>query len=288
MTNSIALINKTGSLANSLDAYILQVKQIPILNPQTEQTLAEAFFFKKDLAAAKRLVLSNLRFVVYIAKSYMGYGLALADLIQEGNIGLMKAVKRFDPRMKVRLISFAVHWIKSEIQEFVLRNWRIVKVATTKAKRKVFFNLRKLKRLGWSTQKEVADIAQALDIKPETVRIMENHLNMQDIPLSLEEKKIEETSVNNHLPVAAFSDSRYDPAKLLEASDFTEQGSQALKQALVTLDGRSRDIIIQRWLNTPKATLDKLAKYYQVSIERIRQIEQHAMHLLKEQLIHYT
>lgn len=284
------IVPKLTALTHSLDAYIARIRKIPVLSAQAEQTLTEAFFYQKDLSAAKQLVVSNLRFVVYIAQSYAGYGLAMGDLIQEGNVGLMKAVKRFDPRMKVRLISFAVHWIKAEIQEFILRNWRIVKVATTKAKRKLFFNLRKIrKRLSWSTQQEVEAIARDLGVKATTVREMEGHLSSQDISL---ESHLEDNQDHQHsdsrLPVVAFSDARYDPASLLEASNFAEQGSHGLQQALTSLDDRSRDIINKRWLIESKVTLKKLAKHYQVSMERIRQLEQSAIQQLRRKLEEYA
>ena len=270
--------------ANSTDAYIARLKQIPVLTAQEETALAERYYHDQDLAAAKKLVISNLRFVVHIAQTYMGYGLALADLIQEGNIGLMKAVHRFDPKVGVRLISFAVHWIKAEIQEFILKNWRIVKVATTKAQRKLFFNLRKMKsRLGWFNQKEIEVVAQDLGVKPETVREMESRLAAHDMSIDIgnDENSDSQTNAYPLLNSHHFEDTRYDPARLLEASDSTESSQTNLYQALSQLDSRSQAIIRERWLAQPKATLQELANRYQVSAERIRQLEQKAIKELR-------
>jgi RNA polymerase sigma-32 factor len=269
---------------NSTDAYIAQLKQIPVLTATEETALAERYYYGHDLGAAQKLVIANLRFVVHIAQTYMGYGLALADLIQEGNIGLMKAVKRFDPKVGVRLISFAVHWIKAEIQEFILKNWRIVKIATTKAQRKLFFNLRKMKsRLGWFNQKEIEVVAKDLGVKPETVREMESRLASHDMSLDAgtDENSDSPTTyplLNHH---TQFEDTRYDPARVLEASDLTESSQINLQQALTQLDLRSQAIIRERWLAEPKTTLQELADRYQVSAERIRQLEQKAMKALR-------
>jgi RNA polymerase sigma-32 factor len=263
---------------NSVDAYIARVNRLPVLSKEEEQTLAKRFRHQQDLTAARQLVLSNLRFVVKIAKAYTGYGLALADLIQEGNIGLMKAVKRFDPQQDVRLVSFAVHWIKAEIQEFVLRNWRIVKVATTKAQRKLFFNLRKTKaRLNWFNREEINQVAKDLGVKTEAVKEMETRLSGQDISLDISAN--EETNVM--IPIVSLEDNRYNPAQLMENSNSAEQGAEQLYDALEKLDERSRDIITQRWLNEPKATLQELAARYTVSAERVRQLEQSAMKKLR-------
>lgn len=208
---------------NSTDAYIARLKQIPVLSAEEETALAERYYQHQDLVAAKKLIIANLRFVVHIAQTYMGYGLALADLIQEGNIGLMKAVKRFDPKVGVRLISFAVHWIKAEIQEFILRNWRIVKIATTKAQRKLFFNLRKMKtHLGWFNQKEIEAVARDLGVKPETVREMESRLASNDMSLDISDDSSDSKSSSYPLIDMHFEDNRYDPARLLEASNTTE------------------------------------------------------------------
>ena len=269
--------------SNSTDAYIARLKQIPVLTAQEETELAERYYQHQDLAAAKKLIIANLRFVVHIAQTYTGYGLALADLIQEGNIGLMKAVKRFDPKVGVRLISFAVHWIKAEIQEFILRNWRIVKIATTKAQRKLFFNLRKMKpHLGWFNQKEIEAVAQDLGVKPETVREMESRLASKDMSLDIKKKKNKDNqSTSYSLLDTHFEDTRYDPARLLEASDTTESRQDNLHKALTQLDEREQSIIRERWLAEPKVTLQELATRYQVSAERVRQLEQKAIKSLR-------
>lgn len=269
--------------ATSTDAYLAQLKQIPVLTAQEESELANRYYNNHDLEAAKKLVIANLRFVVHIAQTYMGYGLALADLIQEGNIGLMKAVKRFDPKVGVRLISFAVHWIKAEIQEFILKNWRIVKIATTKAQRKLFFNLRKMKsRLGWFNQKEIEAVAQDLGVKSETVREMEARLASHDMSLDIgTDENTDSKSANYPLLDIHFEDTRYDPARLLEVSDAAESSQTNLHQALAQLDPRSQTIIRDRWLTEPKATLQELASRYQVSAERVRQLEQKAIKELR-------
>ena len=266
---------------NSTDAYIARLKQIPVLSAEEETELAERYYQHQDLVAAKKLIIANLRFVVHIAQTYMGYGLALADLIQEGNIGLMKAVKRFDPKVGVRLISFAVHWIKAEIQEFILRNWRIVKIATTKAQRKLFFNLRKMKtHLGWFNQKEIEAVARDLGVKPETVRDMESRLASNDMSLDISDESSDSKSSYPLLDMH-FEDNRYDPARLLEASDSTESSQDHLHKALAKLDEREQTIIRDRWLTEPKITLQELANRYQVSAERVRQLEQKAIKALR-------
>lgn len=268
---------------NSTDAYIARLKQIPVLSAEEETELAERYYQHQDLIAAKKLIIANLRFVVHIAQTYMGYGLALADLIQEGNIGLMKAVKRFDPKVGVRLISFAVHWIKAEIQEFILRNWRIVKIATTKAQRKLFFNLRKMKKhLGWFNQKEIEAVARDLGVKPETVREMESRLASNDMSLDISQDDNKDAK-STHYPRLDihFEDNRYDPARLLEASDSTESSQDHLYKALAKLDEREQNIIRDRWLIEPKMTLQELANRYQVSAERVRQLEQKAIKALR-------
>jgi RNA polymerase sigma-32 factor len=265
---------------NSLEAYMNYVNQIPMLSQDEEYELACSLQKNNDLEAAKRLVLPHARYVIKIAKNYMGYGLPLNDLIQEGNIGLMKAVKRFDPKVGVRLVTFAVHWIKSEIHEFVLRNWRIVKIATTKAQRKLFFNLRSAKkRLGWFTQQEINEVAQDLGVKPETVREMEMRLNSAD--MSFEAHLDDEDDYAS--PAGFLEDNRYNPAHSLETSDWLEQSSSQLHEALVQLDQRSQFIIRARWLDEEnKLTLQELADKYQVSAERIRQLEKIALEKLKE------
>lgn len=264
--------------ATSTDSYIARLKQIPVLAAEEELELAEQYYQNQDLVAAKKLIIANLRFVVHIAQTYMGYGLALADLIQEGNIGLMKAVKRFDPKVGVRLISFAVHWIKAEIQEFILRNWRIVKIATTKAQRKLFFNLRKMKsHLGWFNQKEIEAVANDLGVKPETVREMESRLASHDMSLDISADDNSDNKSPYPLLDFHFEDTRYDPARLLEASDTTESSQDNLYKALSQLDERAQAIIRERWLAEPKITLQELANRYQVSAERVRQLEQKAI-----------
>ncbi len=263
----------------SLEAYLYYVTQIPMLTAEEEHELAVRLQKNEDLAAAKRLILAHLRYVVRVAKGYLGYGLPLADLIQEGNIGLMKAVKRFNPDMNVRLVTFAMHWIKAEIHEYILRNWRIVKIATTKAQRKLFFNLRNLKkRLGWMTQQEVQDVARDLGVKPETVREMEMRLTTSDTAF---ESYAEQDEENNLAPAGFLEDNRYNPAEQLEMSDWSEQSSDTIYQALATLDQRSQEIIRARWLNEDKLTLQDLAEKYQISAERVRQLEKNAMNKLR-------
>jgi RNA polymerase sigma-32 factor len=266
----------------SLESYIQRVNQIPLLSVEEEQGFAQRFRTEGDLEAAQKLVLSHLRFVVRVARNYMGYGLAQADLIQEGNIGLMKAVKRFDPEIGVRLVSFAVHWIKAEIHEFVLRNWRIVKVATTKAQRKLFFNLRKAtKQLGWFSEQEVQQVAANLNVSPKEVRTMEHRLASPDKSFegsSSSEDEGEDWSA----PVNYLVDSSSDPIKLLEEQDSTFKQDKDLQAAFIQLDARSQDIIKQRWLAEDKATLHELAAKYKISAERVRQLENQAMTKLKK------
>jgi RNA polymerase sigma-32 factor len=266
--------------AGSLDAYIAAVNTIPVLSVDQEQELATRFRQHDDLQAAQALILPHLRFVVHIARGYSGYGLPLGDLIQEGNIGLMKAVKRFDPDMGVRLVSFAVHWIRAEIHEFVLRNWRIVKVATTKAQRKLFFKLRSnKKRLGWFNREEVEAVAADLGVSPETVVEMESRLNGQDIAFDPGPAADEDEAFRS--PVAYLEDHRPDPAEHLEAQDSESHNLERLSHALRTLDERSRDIVERRWLSDDKVTLQELADQYQVSAERIRQLESNAIKKLR-------
>ena len=264
-------------------AYIQSVNQVPILTAEEENDLANRLFYENDLEAAKRLVLSHLRFVVRIARGYKGYGLALSDLIQEGNIGLMKAVRRFNPEMGVRLVSFAVHWIKAEIHEFVIRNWRIVKIATTKAQRKLFFNLRKAsKRLGWFTNDEKASIARDLNVSVKEVELMEVRLNAHDTAFDM--PAVNDDQIGYGAPSQYLEDKRANPAVLVEYSDFQRDRSSRFHKALKQLDVRSRDILTSRWLAEKKATLHNLAAKYGVSAERIRQIEQIAMTKLRVEL----
>lgn len=265
----------------SEEAYTHAVNRVPMLSAEDEYKLAVSYRQEGNLEAARQLVMSHLRFVVHIARSYTGYGLPLADLIQEGNIGLMKAVKRFDPDVKVRLVSFAVHWIRAEIHEFILRNWRIVKVATTKAQRKLFFNLRgRKKRLGWLSHEEVQAVAADLNVKPETVLEMESRLSGQDIGFEARPDEDDEDSVIR-APAAYLESDVLDPAAQIEDDDWRSQQSQALQQALQTLDERSRDIVTRRWLGEQKSSLQELADDYHVSAERIRQLEKNAMKKLQ-------
>lgn len=276
----------------SLEAYIRYANQIPILTLEEEQALTERLFNSNDLEAAKKLILSHLRFVVRVAERYAGYGLALGDLIQEGNIGLMKAVRRFDPRVGVRLVTFAVHWIKAEIHEFIIRNFRIVKIATTKAQRKLFFNLRSAKkRLGWSTPQEVEAIAKDLGVSSSEVYEMEARMNAYDtsFDLSMDDEEEEGSTGSAKLaPSQYLIDERYNPAQQLEMRDSTEQGQQAVQRCLKLLDSRSRDIVQKRYLNPEKATLQTLAKEHKISAERVRQLEQTAMTKLKDALSDYA
>ncbi|UUS64110.1 MULTISPECIES: RNA polymerase sigma factor RpoH [unclassified Acinetobacter] len=265
----------------NLGAYISTVNQIPILSAEQEKELAERYYYDQDLDAAKMLVMSHLRFVVHIARSYAGYGLPQGDLIQEGNLGLMKAVKRFDPNMGVRLVSFAVHWIKAEIHEYVIRNWRIVKIATTKAQRKLFFNLRSLKK---SSKKlslaEAQSIANDLNVTPEQVLEMEGRLTAYDAAFEAQGDDDDEGSTHV-APALYLEDNRYDPARLAEDEDYEEQSTSALHEAMDQLDDRSRNILQRRWLDDEKSTLHELAAEYNVSAERIRQLEKNAMEKIK-------
>ncbi|HYW93638.1 MAG TPA: RNA polymerase sigma factor RpoH [Gammaproteobacteria bacterium] len=273
------------SPVSSLDAYMARVNQIPVLSAEEEQSLARDLRERDDLGAAQRLILSNLRFVVHIARGYRGYGLPLGDLVQEGNIGLMKAVKRFDPDYGVRLISFAVHWIKAEIHEYVLRNWRIVKVATTKAQRKLFFHVRSAKkRLGWFSPEEVRAVADDLGVEPETVVEMESRLSGQDVAFDPDARDDSDDGVG-FAPAQYLPDPQADPAEQWEASDWESAGQRRLARALEGLDERSRDIIQRRWIREPKATLQALADEYGVSAERIRQIENGAIKKLRAAVV---
>ncbi len=266
----------------SLEAYVDTVSHLPILSHEQEKLLAYRFQEQGDLDAARELVISHLRFVVRVARGYAGYGLQLGDLIQEGNIGLMKAVKRFDPDVGVRLVSFAVHWVRAEMHEFIIKNWRIVKVATTKAQRKLFFNLRsQKKRLGWLNSEEVAAVAQDLQVTPADVMMMEQRLNAHDTPFDHEPDDTEQFSV----PASFFADTRFEPSRQLQNLEAFTNDRLELHRALDNLDARSRDIIESRWLTEPKSTLKELAKKYAVSAERVRQIEQRAFEHLREDFI---
>ncbi|TPE53975.1 RNA polymerase sigma factor RpoH [Maribrevibacterium harenarium] len=260
----------------NLESYVQAVSTIPILSAEEEQALAERLYYQGDLEAARALVMSHLRFVVHIAKSYSGYGLNQGDLIQEGNVGLMKAVKRFNPEVGVRLVSFAVHWIKAEIHEFILKNWRIVKVATTKAQRKMFFNLRSAKKsLSWLSNSEVESVASDLGVSPEVVRQMEGRMSSTDMAFDAGADDDDDSAFQ--APANYLEDNRYDPAMLLENGNWEADSNRRLEEAMLALDERSRDILVKRWLNEPKATLHDLAAEYGVSAERIRQLEKNAM-----------
>ena len=284
MTTTALIQKETGvmmpSLTGSLDSYIQFANKVPVLSAEEEHELAVRFTEHNDLDAARQLVLAHLRFVIHIARGYSGYGLALGDLIQEGNVGLMKAVKRFDPMVGVRLVSFAVHWIRAEMHEFILRNWRIVKVATTKAQRKLFFNLRKSKkRLGWLNYEEVHAVAKDLGVKPEVVLEMESRLSGQDVGFDLPPNADDE--VPYVAPVAYLESHLDDPHTEAESQDWTDHHNNLLYSGLDGLDERSQDIIRSRWLQDNKMTLQELADRYGVSAERIRQLEANALRKMR-------
>ncbi|ACO80911.1 RNA polymerase factor sigma-32 [Azotobacter vinelandii CA] len=283
MTTSLQPVSALVPGAN-LEAYVHAVNSIPLLTAEQERELADRLYYQQDLDAARQMVLAHLRFVVHIARSYSGYGLAQSDLIQEGNVGLMKAVKRFNPEMGVRLVSFAVHWIRAEIHEFILRNWRIVKIATTKAQRKLFFNLRsQKKRLAWLNNEEVDAVAESLGVEPHEVREMESRLSGQDMAFD-PAADADDDSVFQ-APAHYLEDQRYDPARQLEEADWSDSAAANLHEALEGLDERSRDILYQRWLAEEKATLHDLAAKYKVSAERIRQLEKSALNKLKGSIL---
>ena len=276
-TQSMALTVPQG--ASSLEAYIHSVTSISMLDAEAEYELAKRLQETGDLQAAKQLIMSHLRFVVHVAKGYSGYGLPQADLIQEGNIGLMKAVKRFDPDVGVRLVSFAVHWIKAEIHEYVLKNWRIVKIATTKAQRKLFFNIRKAKkRLGWFSDAEVTMVAENLGVSKADVTEMESRMAAQDPAFDLTNDQDEE---HDFAPVHYLEDHSSDLAENIENDNWESNAQGRLLSAIKTLDERSQHILRARWLDDDKTTLQELAETYQVSAERIRQLEKNAMNKLK-------
>lgn len=264
----------------NLAAYMQTVNSISILTAEEEQNLAEDLYYRENLDAARQMVMAHLRFVVHIAKSYSGYGLSQADLIQEGNVGLMKAVKRFNPERGVRLVSFAVHWIKAEMHEFILRNWRIVKVATTKAQRKLFFNLRSAKkRLSWLNNAEAEAIAKDLNVEPQHVREMEGRLSAYDAAFDAGSDDDDESAFQ--APANYLEDHSANPATTLEDSDWQQSSVASLTAAMEQLDERSCDILKQRWLSDEKSTLHDLADQYGVSAERIRQLEKNAMKKIK-------
>ena len=285
MTTAVAPLNRDLMLAGpvgSLDTYIQAANAVPVLSAQEEQALARRFREDKDLGAARELVISQLRFVVHIARGYLGYGLPLGDLIQEGNVGLMKAVKRFDPDVGVRLVSFAVHWIRAEIHEYVLRNWRLVKIATTKAQRKLFFNLRKSKKhLGWLSRSETEAVAKDLGVTTTEVTAMEQRLSNYDVAFDPAPGADDEEAFS---PAHYLESSEADPATLVESYDTENYDNAQLAEALTELDDRSRDILASRWLAEEKATLQTLADRYGVSAERIRQLESQAMGKLRASL----
>ena len=281
MSYALALSNP----GSDIDKYLSQVYQIPVLTREEELVLTTEFFETEDVKLAHKLVIAHLRFVVHIAKSYAGYGLPLADIIQEGNVGLLKAVTKFDPNKGVRLVSFAVHWIKAEIHEFILKNWRIVKIATTKAQRKLFFNLRsKKKNTGWLTDEEAKRIAKELDVSVKEVMHMENRLNSADSPFDAPTD--EEDSEKAFSPSQYLEDNSFNPEDITEQKNYEDVNHTALFKNISALDKRSQDIIRARWLDDNKITLNELADKYSVSAERIRQIEATAFKKLKTALVH--
>jgi len=271
MSNTMQLtIPKSGSI----EAYTQSAYRIPMLTAEQEHDLATRLYNDNDLQAAQELIMSHLRFVIHVAKGYAGYGLPQADLVQEGNVGLMKAVKRFNPEVGVRLVSFAVHWIKAEIHEYVLRNWRIVKVATTKAQRKLFFNLRKnKKRLGWFSNDEVNTVAETLGVSTKDVLEMETRMSSHDQAFELSSDDDDNINASSFSPAQYLEDKQSDLATEVENSDWEAHTNSHLSNALITLDERSQDIIQTRWLNESKLTLQTLANKYQISAERVRQLE---------------
>lgn len=278
------MVMPTLSPGGSIEGYLSTVSSFPILSAEKEQVLARRFFYDQDLEAARELVLCHLRFVVHLARSYKGYGLSQADLIQEGNVGLMKAVKRFDPNVGVRLVSFAVHWIKAEMHEFILRNWRIVKVATTKAQRKLFFNLRSNKRrLAWLTKDETAAMARDLGVSEQEVTRMEGRMAASD--MAFDGFASDDDDSSGTAPAYFLEQEGVNPEDLVVEEDWREENTNALILALKDLDERSRDILSRRWLQDDKSTLQELATEYGVSAERIRQLEKNAMKKLKAQLV---
>jgi RNA polymerase sigma-32 factor len=274
-TSGLVLAGPVGSL----DSYIDRVSQIPVLSKEDEIALAVRFRSETDLDAARQLVLSHLRFVVHISRGYLGYGLPMGDLVQEGNVGLMKAVKRFDPAVGVRLVSFAVHWIRAEIHEYVLRNWRLVKVATTKSQRKLFFNLRKMKKnLAWLSEAETAAVAHDLGVDIADVREMEQRLSARDMSFDPTPESDEEETYS---PAMYLPASNADPAVEVENEEWEEDSTERLSMALEKLDERSRSILKRRWMTEDKATLHELADEYGISAERVRQVESNAISKLK-------
>jgi len=282
MQSTALTLPKSGSI----ESYVQSAYSIPVLTAEREHELAVRLHDENDLQAAQELIMSHLRFVIHIAKGYSGYGLPQADLVQEGNVGLMKAVKRFDPAVGVRLVSFAVHWIKAEIHEYVLRNWRIVKVATTKAQRKLFFNLRKnKKRLGWFNNAEVNSVAETLGVSAKDVMEMESRLSNQDQAFELNNDDDDSGSVTNFAPAQYLEDSQSDLATSVEDANWEAHANKRLSTALVSLDERSQDIVKTRWLTDEKSTLQELADKYEISAERVRQLEKNALSKLKSAMV---
>ena len=276
--NLPADLSQSLEYGDTLDHYLNQLRETPLLSKEEELMLFKKLHSSDDLDAARKLVMAHLRFVVHVAKTYKGYGLPLIDLIQEGNIGLMKAVKRYDPEKNVRLLSFAIYWIRAEIHEFVIKNWKIVKVATTKAQRKLFFKLKSKKTTSnWLTESEKKNIANELDVKPETITQMESRLSGSDI--SYDPMEEDELSPSTYLT------DNMDPSKKLECEDECSDNISKLKQAMLKLDARSKDIIQQRYLLDNKSTLDDLSKKYNISKERVRQIENKSLSLIKDSIL---
>ena len=282
MSNTMQLsVPRSGSI----ESYMQSAYSIPMLTAEEEHDLATSLYEDNDLQAAQKLIMSHLRFVIHVAKGYSGYGLAHADLVQEGNVGLMKAVKRFNPEVGVRLVSFAVHWIKAEIHEYVLKNWRIVKVATTKAQRKLFFNLRKnKKRLGWFSNEEVNTVAESLGVSTKDVLEMENRMSSHDQAFELSSDD-DDTGMSNFSPALYLEDKQSDLADEVESANWESHANNRLSTALVALDERSQDIIKTRWLAEDKSTLQDLANKYQISAERVRQLEKNALNKLKNTMV---
>lgn len=282
MAKEIQLASNLLPSTGSIEAYVASINAVPMLTQEEEFELASRYQREGDLLAAQKLIFSHLRFVARIAKGYKGYGLAFSDLMQEGTVGLMKAVKRFDPNMGVRLVSFAVHWVKSEMHEYIIKNWRIVKVATTKAQRKLFFNLRRSKqRLGWFTDAEVQSVAQELGVKPKEVMEMEKRLNAHDAAFDNVDQDDDDGQTYHYAPQQYLEAPEADPYQVLADENSHQDHADKLKVALEILDSRSKAIVEKRWLASKKTTLKALAEEYDVSIERVRQIEQAALEKLR-------
>ncbi|MDO6425928.1 RNA polymerase sigma factor RpoH [Thalassotalea sp. 1_MG-2023] len=282
MSDTMQSMALTVPQSGSIEAYVQSAYSIPMLTAEREHELATRLHNDNDLQSAQELIMSHLRFVIHVAKGYAGYGLPQADLIQEGNVGLMKAVKRFNPEVGVRLVSFAVHWIKAEIHEFVLRNWRIVKVATTKAQRKLFFNLRKnKKRLGWFSNDEVSHVAESLGVTKKDVLEMESRMTSQDQTFEMSNDDDDNAVGSNFSPAQYLEDAASDIAQQVEENNWEQHANKRLANALVALDDRSQDIIKTRWLDEDKSTLQELADKYEISAERVRQLEKNALNKLK-------